>query len=161
MRRHACLWLVATLLLTAASALAGEVSDIDRFELWNRCRPMDLVVEPLQHDEPDIDLTKDAIEAAAQGRLRAAHIYSEDPDETAEAYLYVLVVVKSSAVSVGIAYYKVIQDLATNIWAPSVTWWVISTGVHGQDWNFIVSNVTRLTDKFIDEYLRVNEDDCE
>ena len=157
MRRHTAL--AVAFLLTAAPA-ASEVNDLERFKLWNDCRPMDLLVEPLQNDESDINLTKDAIDVAARGRLRAARLYSDDPDKTAEAYLYVMVTVKDSATTVGIAYHKAVQDLATNLSGLLGTWRVISTGPHGQDRTIIVSNVARLTGKFIDEYLRVNEDAC-
>ncbi len=42
----------------------------------------------------------------------------------------------------------------------AATWNVRVTGVHGSDAGYILSWVTRYTDKFIDEYLRVNADVC-
>ena len=41
-----------------------------------------------------------------------------------------------------------------------VTWQSGSTGTHGTDSSFILSNVSRHLDKFLAEYLRVNEEDC-
>ena len=50
--------------------------------------------------------------------------------------------------------------LATGLDNRAKTWDVASTGTHGQDPNFILSSVAQETDKFIDEYLRVNADAC-
>ena len=71
-RRRTCLWLVAASLLATASASTEEVSHYDRFQLWNDCRPMDLVVQSLSDDAADIGLVEDAIEIAARSLLRAA-----------------------------------------------------------------------------------------
>ena len=49
MRLHPGLWLAATLLLIDSSGSAGEVSDQDRFQLWNGCQPIALAVA---FDEP-------------------------------------------------------------------------------------------------------------
>ena len=75
MRRYTVLWIAAALLLTTASASADEVSDYDRFQLWNECHPMRLLVEDLPDGATAIDLTKDAIEIATRSRLRAARLY--------------------------------------------------------------------------------------
>ncbi len=42
----------------------------------------------------------------------------------------------------------------------ATTWGVGSTGTHSRNPNFILSSVSQHTDKFIDEYLRVNADAC-
>ena len=41
------------------------------------------------------------------------------------------------------------------------TWHLGTLGTHGDTAAFILSGVSRHTDKFIDEYLRVNADACE
>ena len=56
--------LAAAALFLAAPASAEEMSDHDRFRLWNACKPMRLAVEPLRQDAADIALAKDAIEGA-------------------------------------------------------------------------------------------------
>ena len=104
--KRAGLWLIAALLLTAASASAGEVSDYDRFQLWNECRPMHLYVHILPDGATAIGLTEDATEDAVRSRLRAAGLYSEDHSETAGAILFVNVRVSGPAFSTALEYWK-------------------------------------------------------
>ena len=160
MRQHTGLWLVAALFLTAASASAGEVTDYDRFKLWNECRPLSLVVQKLPDVAAAIGLTEEAIEVAVRSRLRAARLYSEDYPETAWSYLYVNVNVVDSAFGISVEYMKNVKDLATMLESTAPTWIIGSTGTHGRDPGYILSSVTRRADRFIDEYLRVNEGAC-
>ena len=161
MRRHTGIWIAAAILLTAAaSASADVVSDYDRFQLWNECRPMRLVVEPLPDDATAIDLTDDAIKIAVRSRLRAARLYSEDGSEGAWAYLYINVLVVGPAVSIGIEYHKFVWDIATKLEFQATTWRRGVTGTHGGNSNYILSSVAQGADEFIDEYLRVNADAC-
>ena len=160
MRQHTGLWLAAACLFAAASASGGEVSDFDRFELWNECRPMSLVVEKLPDDAAAIGLTEEAIEVAVRSRLRAARLYSEDYPETAWSHLYVNVNVVDSAFGIAVEYRKEMKDLATMLESTASTWLIGSTGTHGRDPGYILSSVTRRADRFIDEYLRVNEGAC-
>ena len=76
---------MAVLLFIGTSVLAEEVSDLDRFQLWNDCRAMNLVVEGLNQDAAEIGLTREAIETAVRSRLRAARLYNAD----AGPFLYV------------------------------------------------------------------------
>ena len=156
MRQHTGLWLAAACLFAAASASGGEVSDFDRFELWNECRPMSLVVENLPDDAAAIGLTMEAIEVAVRSRLRSARLYSDD----AWAYLYDNVNVVSSGYGIGVKYYKSVMDIATKLERRAATWDRGSAGTHAQDPNFILSSVVQHADAFIDEYLRVNTDAC-
>ena len=160
-RRHTGLWIVAALLLTAASTSAEEVSDEDRFQIWNGCRPTRLSVEISPDDATTIGLTKSAIEVAVRSRLRAARLYTEDNDEAAWSYLYARVNVVGPAFGISIEYWKVVRDLlATGLDNRARTWDVASTGTHTQNPNYILSSVALYTDEFIDEYLRVNADAC-
>ena len=159
-RRHTCLWLAAALALTAASASASEVSDQDRFQLWNDCRPMGLLVEEMPDDAAAIGLTEDAITVAARSRLRAARIYTEARSEAAGSFLYINVNVVGPAYGISVRYLKYVNDLATMLELAATTWDSISTGTHGRDPTHISSSVAGHIDKFIDEYLRVNEDAC-
>ena len=121
---------------------------------------MDLVVEGLPDDASDISLTKDAIEVAVRSRLRAARLYSEESADAAWSFLYVNVNVVGPAHGIGVAYEKVVRDLATMLERTALTWSLDSTGTHGGDPSFILSRVAQAADKFIDEYLRVNADAC-
>ena len=76
------LWILRSLPLAAllASAAAGQDAGIkqslERFKLFNACRPMELVVEGLRDGAADIGLAKGALQAAAESRLRAARLYT-------------------------------------------------------------------------------------
>ena len=156
MRRQAGPWFAAALLLTAASTSAGEVSDYDRFRLWNACSPMGLLVERQSDDATAIGLTMEAIEVAVRSRLRAARLYSDD----AWSHLYVNVNVIRSVYGTNVEYYKSVMDIATMLERRAPTWETDAVGMHGQDPNFILSSVVQHADAFIDEYLRVNADSC-
>ena len=156
MRHHVSLYLAAALLFTATSASSTDVSDYDRFRLWNDCRPMDLLVEDPGDEATAIDVTREAIVIAVRSRLRAARLYRE----AAWSYLYFNVNVVSSVIHIGVEYNKEVVDRATMLENTATTWGVGSTGTHSRNPNFILSSVSQHTDKFIDEYLRVNADAC-
>ncbi len=151
--------IAAAALFFTASALAENVTTRDRFELWNDCKPMRLVVEDLHEDAAEIGLTEAAIETAVRSRLRAARLYHDKPG----AYLYVNVNVVgnevSNAFSTEIEYRKRMMDFASGEAGTASGWSVGSTGISGGS-GFILSSVSQRTDKFIDEYLRVNADAC-
>ena len=151
---------IIILCLAAVSALAGEVSEHDRFKLWNGCKPVRLLVEDLPDAVPAIGLTEDAIMVAVRSRLRAARLYTENRIEAAWSYLYINVNVTGRAFSLKTRYRKMVHDDATGLVYPATTWNVGMTGTHGGDLNYILSNVAQHADAFIDEYLRVNADAC-
>ena len=150
----------AGLFLAASSTTAEEVSSYDRFQLWNDCRPMDLVVEEMTDDAADIGLTENAITVAVRSRLRAGRLYSDDYDESAWSYLLVSVTVISNAFGIDVRYHKIVTDAATEFIYSSPTWEGGGVGTHGQSPDYIVSSVSQNIDQFIDEYLRVNADAC-
>lgn len=145
---------------TAASGIADEetVTNLDRFKLWNDCKPTNLVVEGLGDDAKEISLAVGDIEVSARSRLRAARIYTAS--ETANSYLYIRVNVGSSVFSIDQDYKKQTQDLASGWSNYATTWESGSFGSHGGDASYILSRLSRHVDEFIDEYLRVNEMAC-
>ena len=148
--------LIGASLFLAPWAGAEEVTRYDRFRLWDNCQPMELVVESLDRDAAAIGLNQEAIATAVRSRLRGARLY----DDSALSYLYVNVNVIGSAYALNVEYNKVVNDLASGESFPATTWNIGSAGTHGRDSGFILSHVSRHTDKFIDSYLRVNEDAC-
>ena len=144
-------------MLTAATASAEEVSDDDRFQLWNGCLPMELVVESLHQDAADIGLTKEEITIAVRSRLRAAQLYEAYALLT---FLYVRVDVARHIYAVDFSLVKWARDTFENE-GSAKTWTVGSFGTHGKNPSFILSIVSQHTDRFIDEYLRVNAGACE
>ena len=155
-----------TLLFTLALALAvwpghataQELSDFDRFKLFNECGPMNLVVEDYEEAGwADIGLTMDRIQTMAESRLRAARLY----DATALPYLYVNVLVVGVSFSRSVAYNKTLYDPASGEANYAITWELDSAGTHGGDAGFILQGLSERLDRFILEYLRVNEDACD
>ena len=160
MKRHTAPWLLAAFLLPAASAAADEVSDWDRFRLWNGCKPVILSVDVRE----SIPATKDAIEVAVRSRLRAARLYTESVDEAAWSALSVAVDSAGQAThtfSVRLTYQKQMRDRATGIENFAAAWQTGAIGtVRRIGQSLIMSAISQHTDRFIDEYLRVNDDAC-
>ena len=126
------------------------------FQLWSACRPLDLIVEDLPEDAEEIGLTRERIQTAAESRLRAARLY----DAEADHYLYVNVIVYRFAFSIDIGYRKWLHDEALDIGGFSQTWHTGAAGTHGGDASFILQYVSEYMDRFVVEYLRVNESAC-
>ena len=81
--------ILVTALLLSAPVLAGEASHLDRFKLWNKCRPMGLTVDVRSDEETDISPIEKDIVFSARNRLRAAQLYTEDFEQAAGAYLHI------------------------------------------------------------------------
>lgn len=118
-----------------APAAAGQDDQIkqrrDRLALFNACRPMGLVVEPLRNDAADIGLTTDALQATAESRLRAALLYTEDPEMADFAHLYVNVHVIGLAFNIRLEYRKRVVDVFGQS-GPAATWILGFGGTHGR-----------------------------
>ena len=148
--------LLALLILApVAWSQEDEITDGDKFRLWNECRPMSLVVS-IDSDAENIGLTKQDVETAVRSRLRAARLY----DGENILALYVEVGVVGNAFGIQYVYSKPVKDFSSGIVNFADTWSRIVFGTHRQESSFILSSLSNLVDHFIDEYLRVNESDC-
>ena len=136
---------------------AQDVSVRDRFGLYNECRSMGLVVEPLTPEAAGIDITEERIQTLAESRVRAARLY----DAEVINFLYVRVVVGGPAFSREVSYYKRLYDPVSNEHSLAQTWSTSYFGTHGGDAGFILQHLSEDLDRFILEYLRVNDEDCE
>ncbi len=156
--RRRITWLVLLVIFVspAGGAAAQEVSAFDRFRLFNECRPMRLIVEGLPAAAAEIDLTEAAIQAAVESRLRSARLYDAD----ARPYLYVNVNVVGRAFSIGLEYLKFLYDQVTDETNFATTWDSGAAGTSGSA-TFILSSLARHMDRFLVEYLRVNESACD
>ena len=161
MRRHTAPWLLAAFLLSASSASSEEVTDQDRFDLWNHCAPVELVVDTLSEDAIDIGLTQSAITVSVRSRLRAARLYASEDYEALWSILYIDTNVVSNAFNASVQYMKLVDDIASDLGSWASTWGKAFLGTHGRDPDYILSSVSLLIDLFIDEYLRVNADACQ
>lgn len=144
-----------------ATAETNAPSARDYFRLWNDCRATGILVESLSDDAAAIGLTVDRIETMLRSRLRAARIYDDSAEDT---YLYVNINVGSNFFGIGLKFRKWVLDIATSEGRGgqgfATTWDIGSAGTHGQNASFILQAVSEQVDKFIDEYLRVNEEAC-
>ena len=156
--RQALVFLALVALLAPAAPGQDAASLLERFELFNACRPMRLLVEGLDDDAAAIGLNKAALQAAAESRLRAARLYTEDPERADWAYLYVNVNVVNPAYSISASYRKKVTD-AFGESGLATTWSSDSAGQSSKA-GFIVSSLSRHMDRFLTAYLRVNEEAC-
>ena len=150
------------LLAPVAVAAIGQdaYSLLKRFELFNNCQPMRLLVEDLPDAAADIGLTEERLVLAAESRLRGSRLYTAEGAEGYGAYLYLRVNVVGNAFSIALDYRKNVRDLASGDVNAATTWHAGSTGTHGRNVEYIVSGVSRYLDQFLTEYLRVNEAAC-
>ena len=127
---------------------------------------MALLVEDLPDDAGKIGLRELDIKTAVRSRLRGARLYSED----ASPFLYVRVTVLSPAFAIEVMFQRLVE-VSLPQWIRSEgmrpltglapTWRTGSAGTFGANGSgFILSGLGRHPDKFIDEYLRVNDADC-
>ena len=154
--------IIILLCLAAVSAVAGEVSEHDRFQLWNGCKPLAIFVSQINENATAIGLTKEQVEVAARSRLRAARIYASEV-KPGQSSIYVNVDIgKSGTFLVSVELLKLLEDKINGIYGfwSATTWNTYGFGTHGYNSTTIVSLVSQLTDKLIDEYLRVNAGTC-
>ena len=150
--------LAVVLTMGAATAQSLDLDrTIERFELFNNCEPMYLLVENLPPDAAEIGLSKQGVQAAVESRLRSARLYDSSGSSS---YLYVNVNVVGAAFGVELEYYQRVLTLESGLRGSAVTWGTGLTGTHGRDANYILSLVSRLMDTFLSKYLRVNEEAC-
>ena len=157
----------ATLAVALIAGCAGQTSaqtdGHERFQLFNECAPIDLLVEGLPDDAAGIDLTKQRIQTLAESRLRAARLY----DAAARYHLYVRVGVlvsnnrRGGAFSVEVSYRKLLYDSVSDEYGIAQTWESTAYGMHSRDADYILQAVSEHLDGFVLEYLRANEAACE
>jgi len=134
--------------------------ELNRFKLYNNCRPMMLVVEELPDDAKEIGLTRRRLLSATEARLRSARLYTDDYERSQGAYLYVNVLVVGRAFNLTVQYNKSLYDPLSDLFLTAATWTRGNTGAHGGDAGYIMQAVYEKIDEFLLAYLRVNEEDC-
>ena len=151
----ASLSLAALLAAAAAGQDDGTQQSVERFRLYNACRPMGLMVEELTDGAAEIGLTEEALQAA---RLYT-EVFTEDYHAKADfAYLYVNVNVVGTAFSVSVEYHKRVSDRFGQEGIPG-TWRSSFTGTT-RTAGYIVSALSQHLDRFLAAYLRANEEAC-
>ena len=132
--------------------------EIDRFDLWNACEPIYLLIEGLGDGAVKSGLTHEAITTTVRSRLRAARLY-RGSRRSPHLYVNVNALSGGRAFNVFVGFNKPFFDRISGRAGSATTW---DTRMVGQgDAAYILSLVSQLTDKFIDEYLRVNDSACQ
>ena len=152
---------VAALLVSVTPISAQSIVEqrVDRFKLWNACEPIYLGVEYLGDEAIKMGLTREAITTTVRSRLRAARLRIYRGRDPYLLYVNVTTLSRGTAFSVRLEFKKRLPDPELNGKKGFATTWNTMTVGQG-DAAYILSVVSRLTDQFIDEYLRVNEPSC-
>ncbi len=133
---------------------------IERFQLYNACRPLQVVVEDLDDDAKKIGLSEQRVHTAVEARLWAARLYTKSYQEADWASLYVNINVVSSAFNINVKYRKRTTDKYGE-GGRAMTWSTGGTGTHGRDADDVLSGLSEHVDIFLAAYLRANEDACD
>ena len=150
---------LATCWTERATAQNRTSSNLERFQLFNFCLPMALIVEELSDGAAEIELTEERIQTMAESRLRAARLFTSTTTP-ADTYLYVRVTVVGGAFSMRLEFKKRVSDSLSGESFFAGTWDSGATGTHGRDANYILQGLSEWLDGFVLEYLRVNEAAC-
>ena len=141
-----------------------SIAMVHCFALFNNCEQIGLIVEDLPASASEIGLTRERLQTLAESRFRAARLY-DDADPFVDlldtlSFLYINVNVVGRAFSTSLEYRKPVFDRASRVPWKATTWNSGVTGTHDGDTGFIVQGVSEHLDRFIVEYLRVNEAAC-
>ena len=175
MSKIICSNLILTALLFFVMPAHGEeVSDEDRFQLWNNCKPVSLKVSFYSSSAPGarglfnlhtgLEWDTDKVSVTMQNKLRAARLYA---DAQKHPYLHVDVGVgainnPSEPVSyyISLSYFKRTEDIASGLTYETATWQKNIRRTTKNSSLAIPLSLHELTDEFINEYLRVNAEAC-
>ena len=149
------------LALALTVAPVQDVTSFEMFQLFNSCEPMYLLLTvPDDNDEDmkNVGLTKDRVQFAVESRLRGARLLRSGT--VSAPLLQVRVGVTRTMYDVNMGYYKRLWDPLTDRYGLAETWTAGSVGTHGSKADDIVSKLSELLDKFLTNYLRVNEAAC-
>ena len=142
-----------------ASATVQAQESQAKFQLYTACAPVDLSVGYSPLDEGNLRLDESTIATAVRSRLRSARIYTNKPDPLVS--LTVSVYVTGNAYNIQFNFIQVLWNPVTKTAGAAITWIDGNSGTHGYDEGYILEVIRRLVDRFIDEYLEVNDSACE
>ena len=133
-------------------------NEYGRFQLYNACRPMELRV--LGNNEERLWVT-------AESRLRAARLYTTSRSRSTSGATLVVThwsklcnTLSSSSESVlKVSYRKLLTDPASGVTELCETWKTTRFSSYDYPEN-TAQSLSEAMDKFLLEYLRVNEKDC-
>ena len=171
-------WMIALVFLIAFLPIQARAQDeelsqdeidrlqahMDRFNLFNDCQPINLVVKDVDSETSTTGLTNERILTMIESRLRAARIYGSKKS----SYLHVDVGASTQSVSgvfiyrVYISFRKLLYDPITDLRSTAITWISVRFGTHDGEVGLIdvsvMQSLSERIDRFVLEYLR--ENDC-
>ena len=118
------------LALALTAVPVQDSTDFERFQLFNDCEPVSLVVRlNITKGETDLNLTKERLQFAAESRLRGARLFKAD---TGLPFLHVGHDVVGQAFAVSVGYNKVLFDPASGSRGFAPAWRATMGGTYGQ-----------------------------
>ena len=143
--------------LSIAAAAGAQDDANSRFQLFTGCSPTRVVVTLAPGD---VDVTLSRVENLVESRLRAARVYADPEDSWLGVLLSVNVGFSGDAYSTQVLFFKQVTDPFSGEQGVAATWEGRRLGTHAGDGSFVMQNVSELVDRFVLEYLRVNEGAC-
>lgn len=159
--------------------LSMQVAVANELQLWTGCRPVFQLIEGLDAEEMKTGLTEERIQIAIESRLRGARIFADydSPEDAAEAAAEAYADSGSSGDAIGVFYVNVTADNDKNFFVSVEFWLTMGRTIKGENksgvvttWDrgvlgrgndsCILQTIAELTDEFITEYLRVNDEAC-
>lgn len=160
--------LTATRAESAGKAFITQ-NEQERFELWNGCLPVRLYVSVTEFFAPDAfspSNLQSKAEAIARSKLQDARLYHPGSVNLVSPALYLMLFLEYEEFEIHTSYRKTVIDFATNESGYIITWTLdyephfkISRK-HNTDPEYVLHRVAKHTDRFIEEYRRVNADVC-
>ena len=148
---------ILTLSISAQGAVGQTVDDnVAKFRLFANCGAMDYSVGSLSSHAAKMGLTEEAVRAPIESRLRSARLY----DSSARPYLHAIVHVLEKTFSTTLQYNKIVYDEYSDLSYYAITWKLGGIGTHSGDETYILNILSQNMDRFLVEYLRVNEEAC-
>ena len=152
MRRQVPIALVALAILGQVATAEPRPSPDDRFALYNLCAPIGLLVEELRDDNVSTSLTTARLKALAEDRLRSIGLHESD----APTFL----IVAATRHAVLLRYMKPVADVASGE-TRTIQTYSSSAEVRDGTAAGVILEVSKLLDRFLVSYRRVNEPECD
>ena len=141
-----------------ADTRPDEVEDrVEYFQLFTNCAPLNVMIGVEVSKDSMLKLDQSALQAAVESRLRAARIYGNAAIVPA---LIIGIDVVGRAFVTHVILKKDVTDTTTGIRDMATTWRDGVVGTHGDNAQIVVSSLSGAIDRFLVEYLRVNEAAC-
>ncbi len=149
----------AILLFALISAPAGAQTWSDNGLETANYKYVAVTVEDFTADAGEIGLARDRIQARVELRLRSVGLTPGKDSTKNGTYLYVNVHVADNVFNILVKYNRLVGFITGNrrYRQLATTWESGTTGTHGRNTAFIMVALDRHLDRFLNEYLKVNQ----